>query len=210
MFDNLYLPNYLYPYLIGGFGYESFSHQTASGRIYKYNFYNMPLSRYIIKNARLSKEELLDFYSFFTKQKAGIGNFRLKDPFDNQVKIDETILKPIVKKEEIGYLLSDNSHEVYSIYKIYQNQSSFLKKIYPINASLIKLYYMGSQVEFIYHDAMGIIEILENISDYENIKIEADFVKLVSIVTDNIEYKTMHNGSFLLNDINICEVINEC
>lgn len=188
---NVIMPDFITIHLRGGPSFATLTASTVSGREVRYYERQTAIHKYTLNGCRLSNSQFQIFNSFFRARLGSAFAFRIKDHAD--YKIDNQICG-----------IGDGQKQNFELYKIYPDMGQIChRRIFALNSdNLISSHEIKTidQVE-------GIISLKDPLPKDENLIITGDFEIWVRFVSDEFRYSTMEDGSILIDDISLIEVI---
>lgn len=187
------LPDFFMGFIYSSFSFEPIISTSYSARDFAKNGSDIPVHSYRISSARINKHQFEEFYSFYNSRKGVIDSFRLKD------------MKDYIACNEI-LEASDEAITEFKLFKTYVDR----EVVYRRNIDLpviekISLKRSGEDVAF---DFIGERVVLRSaLAPAEQLIINFEFDVKVRFISSKIEYSYCNDGSILLNDIIMREII---
>lgn len=189
-FHNVKLPNFISVYSVGGPCFSTLSSITASGRESRIQERSNALQRYIISGCRLSQQQFNEFNSFFRARFGQQYSFRMRDHSDYELK------DQIIAVGDGGNQLS------FAIFKSYSDE------INPYKRRILKLSNDASiNVEGRIDLENGMINLSSPLLRGRSLIINSTFDVTVRFLNDDFKYSLSSDGSILIEDINLMEVL---
>ena len=194
-FHDMQLPDFIHSYIIGGPTFDTSIIQSLSGRESRYPNFAIAIYKYSIKNCRLSIDELAQLHTFFLNCKGAALGFRIKDYTDYQG------INQLLEPEEHG-------SSIYHLYKHYTcgNRSYKRRITKPIRDTVhifLNNHQLTSEVDYV----KGTVNIPLVPKNNDTVSANFEFDVPVRFCTDSLKYSYAKDGSILLEDIEIKEII---
>jgi uncharacterized protein (TIGR02217 family) len=190
------LPFFLYPFLLSSFSFESHLITSYSCRDFIKNNRDFPVHTYKITAARINTSQFEEFYAFFNARCGSLYSFCLKD-FGDYAVVDQLLAQGAAEGVK------------FKLFKKYEDSKNpsyrHLSLIIPESIKLKKNY---ADIEFRYLRDSYEVEIAEALRADDRLQVSFKFDVKVRFITNKIEYTYCSDGSILLNDIIIREVID--
>lgn len=193
-FYNMKLPCFIYPYIIGGPTFNTSIIQSISGRESRHPNFASAIWQYTIKNAKLSVDELEQFYQFFLNCKGAAFGFCLKDHAD---------FRAVNQKLE-----HQEQNSIYQLYKHYHYANYVYKRkiIKPVEGSVkVFINSIPIKAEIDYDSACITINCI--LDKNQALTTNFEFDVPVRFCNDELKYSFNKDGSVLLEDIKIKELL---
>jgi uncharacterized protein (TIGR02217 family) len=194
-FQNILLPEFLSPYIIGGPRFDTSILQSISGREVRYPNLSYAIQKYLIKDCYISHDELKEFNCFFRNCKGAAFSFCLKDYLDYQVR--QQVLQVDI-----------NDQGVFELFKYYKFDTQiYQRRILKIIQGSLRVYSENQEIPAQINYNNGTITIPQEAYTQQDALIDFDFYVPVRFVKDHFSYKLTKDGSIGLEDIELTEVI---
>ena len=194
-FQNILLPDFLSPYIIGGPRFDTSILQSISGREVRYPNLSYAHQKYIIKDCNISYNELEEFNCFFRNCKGAAFSFCLKDYSDYQV-----------RQQVIQSKTSDQTtFELFKYYKF--DKQVYWRRILKVSEGSLRVFLDGQETPAQIDYDHGIITTLKGLDVQQIMLIDFDFYVPVRFVKDHFNYSFAKDGSIRLEDIELIEVV---
>lgn len=189
-FHNVKLPDFIARHAIGGPVFYTSCITTLSGRESRILDRGYGQQKYMISDCRLSQAEFEEFNSFFRARRGQQYSFRMRDFADYEIKY-----------QKMNY--SDKPEMIFEIYKEYPDEmNSYKRRIRLLDKSSV-LVNMIAEVDC----DQGIITLPELLSSFQDLYLTAKFDVAVRFMSDDLKYSTHIDGSIIIDDISLIEVI---
>jgi uncharacterized protein (TIGR02217 family) len=194
-FLEISLPDFISCYISGGPHFNTSIIQTISGREIRQGNLDYAMHKYVIKNCRLSPEEMEEFNAFFLNTKGAEFAFRLKDYADFYA-----------VKQDLNHCL-ENEQNVFILYKKYQYQNkTYLRKILkPVEGS-VQVFVDEVEINHQLDSINGTVKIPPQLEQKQNLSASFNFDVPARFCCDWFSYQRTKDGSFMLEDIEIKEI----
>lgn len=195
-FHKIRIPNFISPFIICSPSFSTSIVQTNSGREIRSADHAEQISKYMIKDCKLSLQQFEIFNGFFKARQGRKFSFLLHDLADYRV--DNQLLEKTSHQTKTGYFL----------YKLYQDELVPIRKYitHPKDGTL-KIFIDGNVIDggFIFKDN----EIQFQIQAPEDqIYVSFDFDIEVRFNQDSFDYSFADDGSVSLSNIELIEVLS--
>jgi uncharacterized protein (TIGR02217 family) len=190
-YHDILLPDFLSVHLKGGPVFSTVTASTISGReIRSYERQNA-LQKYSLEGCRLSHDEFQKFNSFFRARMGCAYAFRIRDHAD--FKIENQVIA-----------ITDGVSKEFEIYKSYEDEAcSYRRKISAIRADMIEANFDIKNID----REHGVIHTRELLVLGRELLITAEFDVWVRFTSDEFRYSSSMDGSVLIEDLGLVEVI---
>jgi uncharacterized protein (TIGR02217 family) len=191
---NIILPQFIKPFLVSKFTYDSHIERSFSGKEFIKNGKILPESYFTIKSARVTKDELDNIVNFFRLRQGSLYSFLLED-FDN-----------FIENQIIA--IADGIQQEFKIIKTYKDDIAQME--IPINfpdQESIKIFKDDVAVDVAFSAEEYKIIFASPPEKDSKISVSCRFYKRVRLISKNIEYIVQRDGSYLVSDIDLREVI---
>lgn len=189
-FHNITLPHFISIHAKGGPHFSTACAISASGREIRKAERSCSIQHYIISDCRLSKEEFLEFNSFFRARYGKQYGFRMRDHIDFVIK-NQTIKPEGYETTEIA------------IYKLYHDDiipyKRRITKLCPISSSIN----IEGKIDY----ENGIIKVPKPIEQDTEIILNAFFDVAVRFMSDSFQYHLHIDGSIIIDNLEMIEII---
>ena len=192
---NIILPQFIKPFLVSKFTYDSHIERSFSGKEFIKNGKSLPEYYFCIKSARVTKNELENIINFFRLRRGSLCSFLLEDDADNYIE------KQVVD-------IADGAKNKFKIVKAYQDDVITLEM--PINfpdVATIEIYNNDMKADAKYSEDESMIIFSHPPEKDSKIIVTCKFYKRVRLISKNIEYFIQRDGSYLMSDIELREVL---
>lgn len=194
-FHDITLPDFVSIYAKGGPCFSTICSISASGRELRISERNKAINDYEISGCYLSVEQFGQLNSFFRARQGKQFAFRMKDYAD--YKLSEQILA-----------IGDGISKDFPIFKSYEDKyNPYNRRVTKVVLSTVQITIGDQAVSKECIDEQGVINLDQPLSKGEELKISADFDVLVRFDSDNFEYSFMEDGSILIEDLKVVEVL---
>ena len=194
-FHKTRMPGFVSPFVICSPSFSTSIVQTSSGREIRSSDHGEQISKYIIKECKLSLQQFEVFNGFFKARQGQKFSFLLHDPAD--FRVDDQIFE----KTDIG------TRAGYFLYKLYQDRLCPVRKyIAHPKEGTIKIFIDGNAIN-------GGFDIQENEIQFQisvpedRVRVSFDFDIEIRFNQDSFDYSFSSDGSVKLSDIELIEVI---
>ena len=215
-FLDVYLPESICRYIVGGPVFHTQILKTISGREVRSSHNPFALQEYVIKNCKLKLEEFEEFNAFFRNCRGMGCSFKMKDYSDYTAQNQDLEEEIEIENQDLGQDLGQNlcqglSIKNFHLFKEYTFSGlSYKRRVYKPIAKSIQIISSHSQqhlsddkYEFDYEKALLKINTQE---DAKSLKVSFDFDIEVRFETDSFEYSFSDDGGILLKDIKLKEI----
>lgn len=190
-YHDILLPDFISTHLKGGPVFATTTATTISGReIRSYERQNS-IQKYMLEGCKLSHDEFERFNSFFRSRIGCAYAFRIRDHAD--YKIDNQL-----------FAIADGQTKEFEIYKTYKDEAcSYRRKISAVRSSSLQI---NCDIEKI-DEIRGIIYTKDIVAPNKELVITAEFDVWVRFMSDEFSYSGCEDGSILIEDLKLIEVI---
>lgn len=190
------MPEFVSSFLLCSYSYESNLVTSAAGRDFVKNNCDFPRRLYQIAGARISQKQFNEFTTFYNARKGSLYSFRLRDYSDYSVAEQRVFTyEPDIKK--------------FKLFKLYDDSiNPYIRYISLIIPDSLNLTANGEVVRYIFDETIGEVELLDHLEIGENLTASFEFDVRVRFLTNKIEYSHCNDGSVLLSNIIIKEVVD--
>lgn len=193
---NIFLPNFLYPFLNVKIGFSSIIDRSYNGKDFVKNQYNQADRIYYIRSCKLSNSQLNEFLEFYNLRCGSLYSFLIDDYSDNQL-----------DSSYIGE--SDGVSTDFQIYKNISDEfSSQSQRIYFIDERDAELRLeTGEEVRFKFDCENSTLKIETPIEEGQKIYLSCKYYKIVRFLSKEIEYNKCFDNSYELSNIEMRQII---
>jgi len=195
-FLNVLLPEFLNPYISGGPHFDTSIIRTISGREVRFANLQNACQKYTIKNCYLTPFELNEFNAFFRNTKGAASGFCMKDHSDNTA---------------VGQILSSETNDplTYKLFKEYAfgDQKYFRRIFKPIPESIEIKTTDQKEIHAEPNYELGILTLKDPLPEGIGLIANFSFYVPVRFKEDCFNYSICKNGSVMLEDIELIEVM---
>ena len=190
-YHDILLPDFISVHLKGGPVFSTQSASTISGREIRFYERQNSIQKFHLVGCRLSNNEFQKFNSFFRARIGCAYAFRVKDH------ADFTIEKQIIA-------IADGESKEFEIYKLYEDEAcSYRRRIAAIRVETIKADFEIEKID----KENGIIHTKQILPKGTALIMSAEFDIWVRFVSDEFRYSSGNDGSILIEDLGLVEVI---
>jgi len=200
------LPNFLYPFVIGGPTFNTEIYRSNSSREVRFTNGLAPVNRYKITNCQISFDQLIELQNFFCAAQGRKNSFRFKDLYDH-VAINEPLI--MLEKESLTFQLVRS----YGI-RAETNQHSVLRKILKPDQNSIVIDFNQIKIESFTKKNHGIVQLqrdesLESLNEQslQSLKASFRFDIPVRFDTDELKYRSELDYRVAVEPFELIEVI---
>lgn len=195
-FLNILLPEFLSPYISGGPYFDTSIIRTVSGREVRFANLQNACQKYTIKGCYLTPSELNEFNAFFRNTKGAAIGFCMKDYSDHTV---------------VGQTLFSKANDplTYEIFKEYTfGYEKYLRRIFkPIPETIEIKTTDQKEIHIEANCDLGILTLKDPLEEGIGLIANFSFYVPVRFKEDHFNYLTCKDGSIMLEDIELIEVI---
>lgn len=195
-FLNILLPEFLSPYIIGGPYFDTSIIRTVSGREVRFANLQNACQKYTIKGCHLTPSELNEFNAFFRNAKGAASGFCMKDDSDHTA------------VEQILYSKTNDplTYEVSKEYKF--GDQKYLRRIFkPIPESIEIKTTDQKEIHAESNYDLGILTLKDPLPEGIGLITNFSFYVPVRFKEDHFNYCNCKDGSIMLEDIELIEVM---
>ena len=194
-FYDITLPDFLHSYIIGGPTFDTQIVQSIAGLESRYANFTSALHKYHIKNCKLSPDELSELYSFFLNCKGAAYGFRMKDYADYQG------VNQLIEQDQ-------DDKSLYYLYKIYSYQERLYRRriVKPIKGS-VAIFLNNNKIPASIDYSIGTVKMPFELAPQQTVTANFEFDLPVRFCADSLLYTYDKDGSILLEDLEIKEII---
>jgi uncharacterized protein (TIGR02217 family) len=190
-YHDILLPDSITVHLKGGPGFSTTTASTISGREIRFCERQNAIQKYRLEGCRLSQDEFQRFNSFFRARIGCAYAFRIRDHAD--FKIENQIIGT-----------ADGISKEFEIYKSYEDYvCSYKRKIACLREETIEANFAIEDID----RQNGLIRTQEILEIGKTLIINAEFDVWVRFVSDEFLYSSCADGSILIEDLDLLEVL---
>lgn len=190
-YHDILLPDFITVHLKGGPVFATQAASTISGREVRFYERQNAIQKYALVGCRLSQDEFQRFNSFFRARLGCAYAFRIKDHAD--FKIENQIIAN-----------ADGMSKEFEIYKNYEDEScGYRRKISAVREDKMAADFDIERID----RENGIIYTREILESGKSLVISAEFDVWVRFTSDEFRYSSSADGSILIEDLGLVEVI---
>ena len=190
-YHDVLLPDFLTIHLKGGPVFSTSTASTISGREIRVCERQNAFQKYVLVGCRLSQDEFSRFNSFFRARLGCAYAFRIRDHADFKIANQVIAIGDGLKRE-------------FGIYKSYEDDAcDYKRKISSIRDGSIVANHPFESVDRI----NGVLHMQEIVEEGAELVISAEFDVWVRFVSDEFRYSSELDGSILIEDLELVEVI---
>jgi len=190
-YHDVLLPDFLTIHLKGGPVFSTSTASTISGREIRIYERRNAIQKYSLVGCRLSHDEFGRFNSFFRARIGCAYAFRIRDHAD--FKIENQVIA-----------VGDGVTREFEIYKSYEDDAcSYKRKVSAIREESIEANCVIESIDRV----NGVIHMRDIIVEGSEIIISAKFDVWVRFGTDEFRYSSTADGSVLIEDLGLVEVV---
>lgn len=195
-FHNTTLPKFIAIFAVGGPRFSTSIANTISGRELRNPDFEYSLQRYRLKNCILSSNEFYVFNSFFRARKGQNFAFRMLDYADS------IITNQIIAR-------GDDQKTIFPLFKTYHDPiAPYKRRITKPILDSVKIYINDNIITDALIDDNGFITLTHPLALNSVLKVDLIFEVAVRFSNDSFDYTIKDDGSIILSDIDLIEVID--
>jgi len=190
-YHDILLPDFITVHLKGGPVFATSTASTISGREVRIFERQNSIQKYSLIGCRLSRDEFDRFNSFFRARIGCAYAFRIRDHAD------------FMLENQVISRINEELHE-FEIYKTYADDAcSYRRKISAIRENTITSNFAIETIDKV----NGVIYSRTCPPKNKELVISAEFDVWVRFASDELRYSSSDNGSILIEDLGLLEVI---
>lgn len=195
-FHDIYLPEFVAVHTISKICFTNHVVSSVSGREQRRNIRSLPFNEYVIKDCRMQPEEYEELNGFFRARKGRMFSFKLRDISDH-----------ILAEHVIAY--GDGSSSSFIIQKHYKDAyAPSVRQIIAPVASELSVKVDSEEVEWIFNEQTRQIELRRTPRAGSVITASGFYDIVVRFDSDHLEVSYADDGTILLDDCKLVEVIS--
>jgi uncharacterized protein (TIGR02217 family) len=166
-----------------------------SGKESRYPIQDSVRFKYKISSCKLTNKQFEEFNEFFLSCRGKQYSFRMKDFQDHMVTNQSLVSGPSYER-------------TYAIYKIYSsNNFIYRRRIYRPIINSVEVKINESPIEPVIDYSNGVIELNQELKQNENLTLSFKYDVLVRFDFDSFDYKSQSDGTILLDNLEMIEVV---
>jgi len=195
-FHEIHLPGFINCYISGGPHFDTNIVETLSGREIRHGNLERAVHKYRLRNCRLSLDELEQFNAFFLNCKGAEFAFRLKDYADY-----------CATRQTLTCCLDDEK-TIFPLFKKYDYQGKiYLRRIFKPVEESVQVFVDDAKIDHELDAANGTVKIASPLAPSQVLSASFCFDVPARFCCDSFSYQTAKDGSIILEDIEIKEII---
>lgn len=196
MHHNILLPDFLNCFIHRNYEFDTLHQRSFGGRDFVKNKLDQEIKTFVIRNARLSAREFIEFARFFRSRGGALASFNFFDQFEHHI-----------EKERLCIGSTTNMAKKFKLIAKYDcGFQEIERKILQPKHETIKVFLGGEAIAFRFIEKTMEIEIENIVPPGVTLELSCDYYTPVRFITPSVESRVTIDGSIELNEIIFREV----